>query len=140
MRDPGKLNAKATARRAYLSQSRCSSDRSAGAASRMARAIASGWCPVIRRRTAIPERMAALERETAAMRNDVGAIREALPPRLVSPADDRSLLGRQPSDDGPLDQDGQGAGRESRRHCPRRPVAPPRVWTTLPLPALPAPP
>ena len=36
---------------------------------------------------AIPERMAALERETAAMRNDVGAIREALPPRLVSPAD-----------------------------------------------------
>jgi len=36
---------------------------------------------------AIPERMAALERETAAMRTDVGAIRDALPPRLVSPAD-----------------------------------------------------
>jgi excisionase family DNA binding protein len=35
----------------------------------------------------IPERMAALERETAAMRNDVGAIREALPPRLISPTD-----------------------------------------------------
>lgn len=34
----------------------------------------------------IPERIAALERETAAMRNDVGAIREALPPQLVSPA------------------------------------------------------
>jgi excisionase family DNA binding protein len=36
---------------------------------------------------AIPERLTALERETAAMREDVGAIREALPPRLVSPAD-----------------------------------------------------
>ena len=74
---------------------------------------------------AIPERMAALERETAAMRNDVGAWRGTSPaPGLAGRR--RALPGGQPPDHAPLDQDGQGTGREGRRNRPRRLVAPSR--------------